>query len=282
VWLGDIPVATIRPGTPAVVYYVHTDHLNTPRRVTRPSDNKLMWTWYSDPFGSELPNENPASGGTFKYNLRFPGQLYDAHAGLIYNYFRDYDSVIGRYVESDPMGLNGGWTTYAYVDGNPNSFNDLLGLLGAGHGPPNYYMSTRGGPENVDAAVKEVLCKYILRWQGDFDHVYTDINTLRNNKPYPNGPADPINWNDPVLRAAENYAVAAAEHSGAEYGPPPVVHNGFGVTVYQFILKPIVYYSGFPTTRPSLDAWRNGMAGLYWYKKHDREGAVKWCTDCQH
>ena len=37
VWLGDIPVAIIRPGTPAVVYYVHTDHLNTPRRVTRPT-----------------------------------------------------------------------------------------------------------------------------------------------------------------------------------------------------------------------------------------------------
>ncbi|MGB8401963.1 MAG: hypothetical protein WCE35_24545, partial [Bradyrhizobium sp.] len=44
-WMGDTPVASIRPGTPALIYYVHTDHLDTPRRVTRPSDNKLMWSW---------------------------------------------------------------------------------------------------------------------------------------------------------------------------------------------------------------------------------------------
>ena len=78
----------------------------TTRRVTRPSDNKLMWTWYSDVFGADLPNENPASGGTFKYNPRFPGQIYDSHAGLNQNYFRDYDPAIGRYVESDPIGLS--------------------------------------------------------------------------------------------------------------------------------------------------------------------------------
>jgi RHS repeat-associated protein len=128
VWMGDIPVATIRPGTPAVVYYVHTDHLNTPRRVSRPSDNKLMWTWYSDPFGTDLPNENPAGGGTFKYNLRFSGQLYDSQAGLSQNYFRDYDPAIGRYVESDPIGLKGGNNTYAYVAGSPVSAIDPLGL----------------------------------------------------------------------------------------------------------------------------------------------------------
>ena len=115
IWLGDTPVATLRPGTPALIYYVHTDHLDTPRRVTRPSDNQLMWIWYSDPFGTEPPNENPAGGGTFKYNLRFPGQLYDSHAGLNQNYFRDYDAAIGRYLESDPLGLRGGINPYTYV-----------------------------------------------------------------------------------------------------------------------------------------------------------------------
>jgi RHS repeat-associated protein len=111
-----------------LIYYVHTDHLNTPRRVTRPSDNKLMWSWYSDPFGTDLPNENPAAGGTFKYNLRFPGQLYDSHAGLSQNYFRDYDPAIGRYVESDPIGLTGGVNTYGYVGSNAGMLTDALGL----------------------------------------------------------------------------------------------------------------------------------------------------------
>jgi RHS repeat-associated protein len=119
VWLGDIPVATLRPGSPVAIYYVHTDHLNTPRKVSRPSDNALLWRWDSDPFGTTAPNENPQSLGTFHYNLRFPGQYFDSESGLSYNYFRDYDSAIGRYVESDPMGLRGGINTYGYVENRP-------------------------------------------------------------------------------------------------------------------------------------------------------------------
>jgi RHS repeat-associated protein len=128
IWLGDTPVATLRPGTPVGVFYVHTDHLNTPRKVTRPSDNKARWTWESDPFGTALPNENPQSLGTFVYNLRFPGQLYDAHTGLNYNYFRDYDAVTGRYIQSDPIGLTGGINTFAYAGENPLSSVDPFGL----------------------------------------------------------------------------------------------------------------------------------------------------------
>jgi YD repeat-containing protein len=46
VWLGDIPVATLRPNGGGVdVFYVHSDHLNTPRIVTRPSDNAVRWRW---------------------------------------------------------------------------------------------------------------------------------------------------------------------------------------------------------------------------------------------
>ena len=130
VWMGDIPVATIRPnGASVSVYYVHADHLNTPKMVTRPSDNKQMWRWDQDPFGTAAPNQNPQSAGTFVYNLRFPGQYYDQETGLNYNYFRDYDPSTGRYVESDPIGLKGGsYSTYAYASGNPISRRDLLGL----------------------------------------------------------------------------------------------------------------------------------------------------------
>lgn len=83
IWLGDTPVATIRPKTKTGgvdIFYVHTDQLNTPRIVTRPSDNKKRWQWDTDPYGTQLPNGNPQALGAFAYNLRFPGQIFDGQA----------------------------------------------------------------------------------------------------------------------------------------------------------------------------------------------------------
>jgi RHS repeat-associated protein len=112
VWLGDLPVAALKPTTPASattdIYYIHADHLGTPRKITRPGDNKVLWTWESEAFGNSLPDQNPSGLGAFVFNLRFPGQYYDVETGLFYNYFRDYDPGTGRYIESDPIGLAGG------------------------------------------------------------------------------------------------------------------------------------------------------------------------------
>lgn len=130
VWLDDVPLATLRPKTGGGVdiFYVHTDHLNTPRKITRPSDNAVMWQWEVDAFGQALPNENPSGLGTFAYNPRFAGQYYDVESGLHYNHHRDYDPATGRYVESDPIGLKGGLNTYSYVGGAPQLRVDPSGL----------------------------------------------------------------------------------------------------------------------------------------------------------
>ena len=119
IWMDDLPVGYVAAGA---VYYVHPDHLGAPQRITDGGQN-LVWDAAFTPFG-EVAQVN--AGVT--ENLRFPGQYADAETGLNYNFFRDYDPTVGRYVESDPIGLRGGINTYAYVGENPISLNDPLGL----------------------------------------------------------------------------------------------------------------------------------------------------------
>jgi RHS repeat-associated protein len=121
VYLADQPLAMLRGGA---IYYYHTDHLGTPQALTD-QDRRLVWRADYTPFGDTMilvnEIENP---------LRFPGQYFDQETGLHYNYFRDYDPTIGRYTQSDPIGLRGGQNTYGYVGGNPIRFWDRSGLEG--------------------------------------------------------------------------------------------------------------------------------------------------------
>jgi RHS repeat-associated protein len=117
------------------VFYIWTDNLGSPRQITD-TTNVNRWEWANgDPFGNSAPNENPASAGVFTFNLRFPGQYFDAETGKHYNYFRDYDPAIGRYIQSDPLGLSAGLNTYGYVDASPLTGFDPKGLANSGPYP---------------------------------------------------------------------------------------------------------------------------------------------------
>ncbi len=130
IWLENIPVAVVQAATPAPkLYYAWSDHLGSPRQLSNPADNKIVWEWaISEPFGHSTANADPdGDGQQLVYNLRFPGQYFDAETGRYYNYFRDYDPRIGRYIQSDPIGLAGGINTYGYVGGGPLSYVDPYG-----------------------------------------------------------------------------------------------------------------------------------------------------------
>jgi RHS repeat-associated protein len=139
IWLGDTPVA-LRGKMPCLTggtctetanAYIWTDHLNTPREITRVNASNVhvsLWKWDSLPFGETLPNANWSGLGVMTFNHRFPGQYRDKETGLHQNWHRDYDPKIGRYVQSDPLGLHDGAGTYSYASNDPTFWTDPLGL----------------------------------------------------------------------------------------------------------------------------------------------------------
>ena len=129
VYLNDALLAIVKGTTSTpLIYYAYTDQIGRPWVITNTSD-VAVWQWDTAPFGEFAPNQNPSGLGTFNMNLRFPGQYADSETSLNYNYFRDYDARVGRYPESDPIGLRGGINTYLYGFANPVSFTDQTGEM---------------------------------------------------------------------------------------------------------------------------------------------------------
>jgi len=118
IWLGNQRIAMVQGGN---LYFTHTDHLGTVQLLTDTNAN-VVWSADYKPFG-EADNIT----GSVTYNMRFPGQYYDSESGLHYNYFRDYDPSIGRYIESDSIGLDGGINSYLYANANPLKYYDPNG-----------------------------------------------------------------------------------------------------------------------------------------------------------
>lgn len=124
----SVPTQVAVAAAAGQAYYVYSDQVNTVREITNAAGTVVWRADNSEPFGVNVPNENPSGLGQFTYNPRFPGQYYDRETGLHYNYYRDYDPSTGRYVESDPIGLGGGINTYSYVCDNPITRIDPAGL----------------------------------------------------------------------------------------------------------------------------------------------------------
>ena len=131
VWMEDTLVAVFKSHDGTTYQLVETDHLGTPRAIVNPATNIVVWRWdlTTGAFGDGAVQNDPDGNGiNYAFALRFPGQYAEGIAMMHYNYFRDYDSTTGRYLQSDPIGLSGGVNTYGYVGGNPVGASDPFGL----------------------------------------------------------------------------------------------------------------------------------------------------------
>ncbi|MBB4595317.1 RHS repeat-associated protein [Xanthomonas arboricola] len=148
IWLDDLPVGLLANG--GQLHYIEPDHLGSPRVVVDAARDVAVWSWSlkGEAFGNTAPNQDPdGDGAAMVFDMRFPGQRFDAASGFNQNYFRDYDAAIGRYGQSDPIGLSGGINTYSYVSGSPVTLLDFLGLESPGSfNNGGHRMSWENGP----------------------------------------------------------------------------------------------------------------------------------------
>lgn len=100
------------------------------------------------PLGEKRPRlklvwENPKlSDGSQKAKSK--SKPDSSYGRVLYNYFRYYDPSTGRYLTSDPVGLDGGMNTYLYANANPLYWIDPLGLAPDWVGPTGAVMSVTG------------------------------------------------------------------------------------------------------------------------------------------
>jgi len=161
------------------LYNVSTDQLGTPRIITRQSDEAIVWRWdAAEPFGATAPDQDPSSLGVFGFNQRMPGQVFDAESGLFQNWNREYNPRIGRYMQSDPIGLRGGINTFAYARGNPLSFSDLRGLQAY----PDERPSGPIGIPNPAAGAQRDLMRRFQRFMNEANQACDDAWDAAKNK----------------------------------------------------------------------------------------------------
>lgn len=108
------------------IYWYQNDHLGTPHCLTD-AHGQAVWKSSYLAFGSIKTEANNGAG--IDNPLRFAGQYHDRETRLFYNLNRYYDPTMKRYLTQDPVGLAGGLNSYLYVDANPISRLDPLGLF---------------------------------------------------------------------------------------------------------------------------------------------------------
>jgi RHS repeat-associated protein len=99
------------------------DQVGTITKVYKHETKQMVETRTYDTFGNIINQTGSSSG-----NLGFQSKYFDQESGLNYYYHRYYNPSIGRFINEDPIGFNGGLNLYLSVENNPINSVDFFGL----------------------------------------------------------------------------------------------------------------------------------------------------------
>lgn len=111
------------PASSLETFYALNDSQGTPQKLVDAA-GAVVWEGRASAFGETQVQP----GAQVDFNLRLAGQYYDAETRTHDNWHRTYDPAQGRYLQADPIGLEGGLNRYGYGLQSPLRFSDPLGL----------------------------------------------------------------------------------------------------------------------------------------------------------
>ncbi len=115
---------------PITNYYVASDAMGSATAILDEEGNVLERRTY-DAFGEVaciLPDGTPVAESPTGLDVGFQGQIRDDVSGLYQMGYRCYNTLLGRWLSSDPIGLNGGASLNVFVNNSPLINSDVYGL----------------------------------------------------------------------------------------------------------------------------------------------------------
>jgi RHS repeat-associated protein len=150
--------------------YFSQDHLGSTRALTDSSGNVVESVSY-DSFGN---------GASTLSRYGYTGREWDADANLYYYRNRWYDPQEGRFISEDPIGLEGGINSYAYVGNSPMNLIDPSGLDGDDPGffrlQLAYWKGVGKGAVNTVAGTPGFVYRALRHPIDTIESVYDDVS----------------------------------------------------------------------------------------------------------